>query len=65
MVVAQMAEQLLPIPEVHGSNTVIGNFYLLRTLSLLKRRKRGRECQIFINIRMMNINRSVTHCDHK
>ena len=29
MVVAQLVERLLPIPEIHSSNPVIGKFYLL------------------------------------
>ena len=37
-VVAQIVEQLLPTPEIHGSNPVIGNICLLSTV--LKRRNK-------------------------
>ena len=40
MVVAQLVEQSLLIPEVRGSNPVIGKFYIEHSLStVLKRRK--------------------------
>ena len=32
VVVAQLVEQLLLTPEIHGSNPVIGKFYLLLTI---------------------------------
>ena len=51
-IVAQLAERLLPIPEVRSSNPVIDeifeNNYLLSTvLKRQKLRKRGREWPIF------------------
>ena len=41
---AQLVEQLLPIPEVRGSNQVIGKNYIKHLLStVLKRRKERKE----------------------
>ena len=38
--VAQLTEQLLPTPEVRGSNPVIGKFYITYLLAaVLKRQK--------------------------
>ena len=53
-IVAQLAERLLPTPEVRGSNPVIDeifeNNYLLSTvLKRQKLRKRGREWRMSIN----------------
>ena len=40
MVVAQLVERLLPIPEVHGSNPVIGkNLYLTITVNCIEKSK--------------------------
>ena len=40
VVVAQLVEQLLPIPEVHGSNLFLSKILILHLLStVLKRRK--------------------------
>ena len=39
VVVAQLVEQLLPTPEVHDSNPVIGKFYVYFLFSVLKSRK--------------------------
>ena len=39
MVVAQLVEQSLPIPEVHGSNPVIGKF----TVNFIEKTKRKRK----------------------
>ena len=41
VVVAQLVEQLLLTPEIHGSSQVIGNFYLLSTV--LKREQWGQK----------------------
>ena len=51
VIVAQLAEWLLPTPEVRGSNPVIGKMYIGHCLlsTVLKRqkcRKRGREWTI-------------------
>ena len=35
MVVAQLVEQLVPTPEVHGSNPIIGKIYIERCLSIV------------------------------
>ena len=47
MVVAQFVEQSLPIPEVRGSNPVIGKFIYIEHLFTvhceLKRRDKGKE----------------------
>ena len=52
VVVAQLVERSLPIPELHGSNPVIDKIYIEHSLSTaLKRRKlrkRGREWPIFL-----------------
>ena len=54
MVVAQLIEQLLPIPEVHGLNPVIGKILLKFNICLLsnvywkdKNKKRGLGWAIF------------------
>ena len=51
VVVAQLVERLLPIPEVRGSNPVIGkNLYRTFTVNCIektRKRKRGREWPIF------------------
>ena len=41
VVVAQLVERLLPIPEVHGSNPVIGKIYIEHCLlsTVYKRQK--------------------------
>ena len=47
MVVAQLVEQSLPTPEVHGSNPVIGKIYIDRILKRRKYRKIVREWPIY------------------
>ena len=37
MVVAQLVERLLPIPEVLGSNPVISKYYILSTVGKMPR----------------------------
>ena len=54
MVVAQLVERLLPIPEVRGSNPVIGKIYWTFVYCQLywkdeNKEKRGREWPIFQN----------------
>ena len=39
MVVAQLVERSIPTPEIRGSNTVIGKFYMCFMSTVLKRRK--------------------------
>ena len=61
MVVAQLVEWPLPIPEVRGSNPVIGKIYIEHCLlsTVLKRRKqrkRGREWPI-IKIKLSYLKR--------
>ena len=43
VVVAQLEEPSLPIPDVHGSNPVIGKIYIEHFLSVLKRQKSRKE----------------------
>ena len=49
MVVAQLAEQPLTIPEVCGSNLVLGNF-IEHCIEKMNIYKRGRQWPIFINL---------------
>ena len=44
MVVAQLVERSLPIPDVHGSNPVFGKIYIEHS-SVLKRKKCPRIAQ--------------------